>query len=80
MLASCLAVIAYLAFGLLTCLLVRRGWPEDWDETLLAALLGPPLLMLLAAAVTAGLLLGRDRPAELGSHPDRKRLTDHRLA
>jgi hypothetical protein len=81
MLAGSLAVmIAYLAFGFLACLLVRRGWPEDWAETLLASLLGPPLLVLLAAAMAAGLLLGRDRPADLGSHADRKRLTDHRLA
>jgi hypothetical protein len=81
MLASSLAVvIAYVAFGFLACLLVRRGWPEDWEETLLASLLGPPLLVVLAAAVAAGFLLRRDRPAQLGSHADRKRLTDHRLA
>ena len=81
MLAGSLAVtIAYLALGFLACILARRGWPEDWEETLLASLLGPPLLVLLAVAVAAGLLLRRDRPAELGSHADRKRLTDHRLA
>ena len=81
MLASFLAVIiAYLAFGLLACLLLRRGWPEDWGETLLASVLGPPLLAVLGAAAAAGFLLGRNRPADLGSHADRKRLTDHRLA
>jgi hypothetical protein len=81
MLASSIAVmIAYLAFGLLTCLLVRGGWPEDWDETLLVSILGPPLLAVLAAVAAAGFLLGRNRPADLRSHPDRKRLTDHRLA
>jgi mannitol-specific phosphotransferase system IIBC component len=81
MLASFLAVIiAYLAFGLLVCLLLRRGWPEDWGEALLASMLGPPLLAVLVAATAAGFLLGRNRPADLGSHTDRKRLTDHRLA
>jgi hypothetical protein len=81
MLASVLAVmIAYLAFGFLVCLLARRGRPEDWDETLLASMLGPPLLAVLAAAAATDFLLGRNRPADLGSHPDRKRLTGHRLA
>jgi hypothetical protein len=43
-------VVAYLAIGLLVCLFARRGWPEDWDETLLASIVGPPLFALLAAA------------------------------
>ena len=81
MLASSIALmITYLAFGFLTSRLVRRGWPEDWDETLLASMLGPPLLAVLAAAAAADFLLGRNRPADLGSHADRKRLTDHRIA
>jgi hypothetical protein len=43
--------VAYLLFGLVATFLVRKGRAEDWDETLLASVLGPPLFVLLAAAV-----------------------------
>ena len=46
-------LIAYVLFGLLTCWLARKGWPDEWDEALLASFLGPPLLALLATACTA---------------------------
>jgi hypothetical protein len=52
-------LLAYLALGLLTCWVVRRGWPDEWDETLLASVLGPPLLALVATAVAAGVLRAR---------------------
>jgi hypothetical protein len=52
-------LIAYMLFGLVACLLARKGWPEDWDETLLASILGPPLLILLALALAAGLVWER---------------------
>jgi hypothetical protein len=52
-------VVAYLVIGLIACVFARRGWPEDWDETILASVLGPPLFALIAAAAAAGFV--RDR-------------------
>jgi hypothetical protein len=52
-------VVVYLTVGLIICFFTRKGWPEDWDETLLASLLGPLLLALTAAAVAADLLRAR---------------------
>jgi phosphoglycerol transferase MdoB-like AlkP superfamily enzyme len=76
--------VAYLLFGLITTCLARGGWDQDWDESLLASLLGPPLFALITAAVVVrflfGTLLRGHRPADLVSHFDRKRLADHRLA
>ena len=43
--------IAYLAFGLVLSVLARKGWAQDWDEGLLASLLGPPLFTLIALTV-----------------------------
>ena len=43
-------IIAYLLFGLIASLLLRKGMPEDWGEGLLASLLGPPLFSLIATA------------------------------
>ena len=43
--------IAYLAFGLVVSVLARKGWAQDWDEGLLASLLGPPLFTLIALTV-----------------------------
>jgi hypothetical protein len=64
MVASSLAVAAaYLVFGLLISVLVRKGWDEDWEESLLASLLGPPLFTLVAAAVVARFLWTRLGPA-----------------
>jgi hypothetical protein len=52
MLADSLGLaVAYLLFGLLAGFLGRKGRAEDWDESLLAAVLGPPLLALITAAV-----------------------------
>jgi hypothetical protein len=45
--------VAYLMSGLLLSFLARKGRPEDWDESLLASLLGPPLFTLIAVAVVA---------------------------
>jgi hypothetical protein len=50
---------AYLAVGLITCLLARKGWPDEWDETLVASVLGPLLLALAATAVAASFLRSR---------------------
>lgn len=50
---------AYLVVGLIASVLARRGWPEDWDETILAAVLAPPLFALIATAAAAGFV--RDR-------------------
>jgi hypothetical protein len=60
MLATSLKLaVAYLGIGLLLSLLVRRGWAEDWDESLLASVLGPPLFTIIAAAVLARFLWSR---------------------
>jgi hypothetical protein len=76
--------VAYLMLGLVLTCVGRGGRAEDWDETLLASLLGPPLFTLIAGAVLACFLsralLRGDRPADLVSHSHRKRLTDHRFA
>jgi len=54
-----LIVAAYLVVGLVACVLARKGWPEDWDETILASVLGPPLFALIATAAVADFV--RDR-------------------
>jgi hypothetical protein len=64
-------VAAYLAIGLITCLLARKGWPDDWDETLVASVLGPLLLALAAIAVAAGFLRARRQPPTIGGSRDR---------
>jgi hypothetical protein len=46
-------VAAYLVFGFLASLLMRRGRPEDLDESLLASVVALPLVLALAAAVLA---------------------------
>jgi hypothetical protein len=43
-------LVAYLLFGLLASLLLRKRAPEDWGEELLASVLGPPLFVLIATA------------------------------
>ena len=45
--------IAYLAFGLVLSVVARKGWAQDWEEGLLASLLGPPLFTLIALTVLA---------------------------
>jgi hypothetical protein len=61
-------VVAYLVFGFLASLLIRRGPPEDLDESLLASAVALPLVITLAAAVLANhawtlLVDGRSGPA-----------------
>ena len=46
-------VAVYLVFGFLASLLMRRGRPEDLDESLLASVVALPLVITLAAAVLA---------------------------
>lgn len=46
-------VAAYLVFGFLASILMRRGRPEDLDESLLASVVALPLVITLAAAVLA---------------------------
>ena len=41
---------AYLLFGLLASLFLKKGMPEDWEEGLLASVLGPPLFALIVTA------------------------------
>ena len=60
MLANSLELAAvYLAFGLVLSFSARGGWAEDWDEDLLASVLGPPLFALIAAAVLMRFLWSR---------------------
>jgi hypothetical protein len=61
-------VAAYLVFGFLASLLMRRGRTEDLDESLLASVFAPPLVITLATVVLANrawtlLTEGRSRPA-----------------
>jgi hypothetical protein len=55
---------AYLVFGLIASLLLKQGMPEDWEEGLLASVLGPPLFALIATAA-----LGRFVWQRLGIRP-----------
>ena len=43
----------YLLFGFLASSLLRKGRPEDWDESLLASAVALPMVVLLALAVLA---------------------------
>ena len=54
MVAFSLAVLAvYLLLGFLASSLLRKGRPEDWDESLLASLIALPAFLLIAMAVLA---------------------------
>jgi hypothetical protein len=67
MLASSVGlVVVYLVFGLLISVLARKGWTEDWEEGLLASVLGPPLFTLIAAAVVARFLWTHLAPSRRG--------------
>jgi hypothetical protein len=46
-------VAAYLVFGFLASFLMRKGRPEDLDESFLASVVALPLVITLAAAVLA---------------------------
>jgi hypothetical protein len=60
MLANSLELAAvYLGVGLLLSFFARGGWAEDWDEDLLASVIGPPLFALIAAAVLTRFLWSR---------------------
>ena len=50
---SLLVLIVYLLAGFLTSLLLRRGRPEDWTESLLASLVALPIVILITTAVLA---------------------------
>ena len=61
-------VAVYLVFGFIASLLMRKGRPEDLDESLLASVVVLPLVITLAAAVVANrtwtlLMEGRSGPA-----------------
>ena len=60
--------IAYLLFGLITGFLARKGRPAEWDETLLASVLGPPMFALIATAVAADFVWGRLQGQSLRRH------------
>jgi hypothetical protein len=53
---SLVLMSAYLLVGLLVSYLLRKDWAEDWDENLLASVLGPPLFLLIAVVVVGRLL------------------------
>ncbi len=55
-------VLAYVAFGLVLSVLARKGWAQDWDEGLLASLLGPPLFTLIALTALADFIWSRIGP------------------
>ena len=47
-----LAVLAlYLLLGYLAASLLRKGRPEDWDESILASAIALPMVVLIAVAV-----------------------------
>ncbi len=49
-----LAILAlYLLLGFLASSLLRKGRPEDWDESILASVVALPMVVLLALAVLA---------------------------
>ena len=52
MIAIVLAVL-YLLLGFLASSLLRRGRPEDWDESLLASVVALPMVALIAVAMLA---------------------------
>jgi hypothetical protein len=56
---SLVLMSAYLLVGLLVSYLLRKDWAEDWDENLLASVLGPPLFLLIAVVVVGRLLWRR---------------------
>jgi hypothetical protein len=45
--------VAYLLLGFLASSLLRKGRPEDWDESLLASVVALPLFILITAAALA---------------------------
>jgi hypothetical protein len=45
--------LAYLLVGFFASSLLRKGRPEDWDESLLASVVAVPMFILIAFAVLA---------------------------
>jgi hypothetical protein len=43
--------VAYLLVGFVASSLLRKGRPEDWDESLLASVIALPMFILIALAV-----------------------------
>ena len=61
-------LLAYVFFGLLASLLLRKRAPDDWGEGLLASVLGPPLFALIATAALGSFVwqrLGVRRQSQL---------------
>lgn len=46
-------LVLYLLLGFLASSLLRKGRPEDWDESILASVVALPMVVLLALAVLA---------------------------
>jgi len=59
--------VLYLLLGFLASSLLRKGRPEDWDESLLASAVALPMIVLLGVAVlarrTRHLMAGGSGPA-----------------
>jgi hypothetical protein len=62
-------MVAYILVGFIVFFLARKGRPDDWDETLLASVLGPPLFGLIAALVAASFVWTRLQPTPDDSKP-----------
>jgi membrane protein DedA with SNARE-associated domain len=60
-------VVAYLLLGYLASSVLRKGRPEDWDESLLASIVALPMFLLLAVLVLAR--LARKHMLDSGSGP-----------
>jgi hypothetical protein len=50
---SLAVLVLYLLLGFIASSLLRKGRPEDWDESLLASVVALPMVILLALAVLA---------------------------
>jgi membrane protein DedA with SNARE-associated domain len=53
MVSASLVVVVYLLLGFVASSLLRKGRPEDWDESLLASLVALPIVLLIALMVLA---------------------------
>jgi hypothetical protein len=51
--ASLTVLVVYLLLGFLASSLLRKGRPEDWDESLLASFVALPFFLLIAVVVLA---------------------------
>jgi hypothetical protein len=50
MVSASLVVVVYLLLGFVASSLLRKGRPEDWDESLLASLVALPIVLLSAGS------------------------------